>query len=158
MHVGKTEAILFGTKRKLRKVSSFEVKCDNETIKNVNSVKYLGIQIDEDLAGESIVKEIVKKANTRLKFLYRCKDLLNFESRKTLCTALIQCHFDYACSSWFPGINTTLMKKLQIMQNKIIRFILNMKCRDSIRNKELLKAGYLDVSNRVKQMKMNHVF
>ena len=158
LHVGKTEAILFGTKRRLRKVSSFEVKCDNETIKNVNSVKYLGIQIDEDLAGESIVKEIVKKANTRLKFLYRCKDLLNFESRKTLCSALIQCHFDYACSSWFPGINKTLMKKLQIMQNKIIRFILNMKCRDSIRNKELLKAGYLDVSNRVKQMKMNHVF
>ena len=158
LHVGKTEAILFGTKRKLRKVPSFAVKCDNETIKNVNSVKYLGIQIDEDLAGESIVKEIVKKANTRLKFLYRCKDLLNFDARKTLCSALIQCHFDYACSSWFPGINKTLKKKLQIMQNKIIRFILNLKSRDSIRKKELLKAGSLDVTNRVKQLKMNHVF
>ena len=61
LHLGKTEAILFGTKRKLRKVDTFAVKCDNEIIENVKSVKYLGVQLDEDLAGESIVKEILKK-------------------------------------------------------------------------------------------------
>ena len=158
LHLGKTEAILFGSKRKLRKVTSFAVKCDNKIIQNVKSVKYLGIQIDEDLSGDSIVKEIIKKANSRIRFLYRCKDLLNFEARKTMCSALIQCHFDYSCSSWFPGINMTLSKKLQIMQNKIIRFILNLKSRASIRNKELSKAGFLNVTDRVKQLKMNHVF
>ena len=78
-------------------MESFDVKCGNETIKNVNSVKYLGLQIDNDLAGNSIVNEIVKKVNSRLRFLYRYKDLLNFESRKTLCSALIQCEIDYAC-------------------------------------------------------------
>ena len=158
LHLGKTEAILFGSKRKLRKVTSFAVKCDNEIIQNVHSVKYLGIQLDEDLAGESIVKEIIKKANSRIRFLYRCKDLLNFEARKTMCSALIQCHFDYSCSSWFPGINMTLTKKLQIIQNKMIRFILNLKSRDSIRNKELSKSGFLSVTDRVKQLMMNHVF
>jgi len=120
-------------------------------------VKYLGVQLDEDLAGESIVKEILKKANSRLKFLYRCKDALNFNTRKILCTALIQCHFDYSCSSWFSGVNKTMRKKLQIMQNKIIRFTLNRR-RDSVRNKELLKNDALNVSDRVKQLKMNHVF
>merc|ERR1739840_50068 len=158
LHLGKTEAILFGSKRKLRKVTTFAVKCDNEIIQNVHSVKYLGIQLDEDLAGESIVKETIKKANSRLRFLYRCKDLLNFEARKTMCSALIQCHFDYSCSSWFPGINMTLTKKLQIIQNKMIRFILNLKSRDSIRNKELSKSGFLNVPDRVKQLMMNHVF
>ena len=44
------------------------------------------------------------------------------------------------------------------MQNKIVRFILNLKIRDSIRNQELLKDGLLNVPNRVKQLKMNHVF
>ena len=52
-------------------------------------MKYLGLQLDEDLAGESIVNEISKKVNSRLRFLYRYKDYLNKESRKTLCTALI---------------------------------------------------------------------
>ena len=88
LHLGKTESILFGSKRKLRKVESFDVKCGNETIKHVNSVKYLGVQIDNDLSGNSIVKDIVTKVNLRLRFLYRYKDLLNYGSRKTLCSAL----------------------------------------------------------------------
>ena len=158
LHLGKTEAILFGTKRRLRKVESFEVMCDGNIIQNVKSVKYLGIQLDEDLAGESIVKEILKKANSRLKFLYRCKDILNFNSRKILCTALIQCYFDYACSSWYSGVNKTLSKKLQIMQNKMVRFMLNLRRRDSVKNKELRKVDVLNIPDRVKQLKMNHVF
>ena len=42
------------------------------------------------------------------------------------------------------------------MQNKIVRFTLNL--RDSVRNKELLKIDALNVSDQVKQLKMNHVF
>ena len=158
LHLGKTEAILFGTKQKLSKVESFKVICNGEIIKNVKSVKYLGIQLDDDLAGESIVNEIAKKVNSRLKFLYRYKDYLNTKSRKTLCTALIQCHFDYSCSSWFPGINKGLSDKLQVLQNKMIRFILNLKYRDHIGYKELKEAGFLKVSERVKQLKLGHIF
>ena len=112
LHLGKTESILFGSKRKLKKVESFDVKCGNESIKHVNSVKYLGVQIDNDLSGNSIVKDIVKKVNLRLRFLYRYKELLNFGYRKALCSALIQCLFDYSCSSWYPGINKELKDKL----------------------------------------------
>lgn len=114
LDLGKTEAILFGTRYNLNHVNSFEVICNNEVIQNVKSVKYLGLQLDEELSGESIVKEITKKVNSRLRFLYRYKDYLRTESRKTLCTALIQCHFDYSCSSWFPGINKGLSDKLPV--------------------------------------------
>ena len=158
LHLGKTESILFGSKRKFKNVESFEVRCGEEIIKHVNSVKYLGVQIDDDLSGTSIVKETIKKANTRLKFLYRHKNMLNFECRKTLCSALIQCHFDYSCSSWYPGINKGLKDKLQVTQNKVIRFILNLDNRAHIGNEELIKAGFLNVTDRVKQLKLGHVF
>ena len=158
LHLGKTESILFGSKKKLRKVESFEVRCGEEIIKHVKSVKYLGVQIDDDLSGSSIVKETIKKANTRLKFLYRNRNMLNFECRKTLCSALIQCHFDYSCSSWYPGINKGLKDKLQTTQNKMIRFILNLDNRAHIGNKERVKAGFLNVTDRVKQLKLGHVF
>ena len=121
-------------------------------------MKYLGLQIDNDLAGNSIVDEIVKKVNSRLRFLYRYKDLLNFESRKTLCSALIQCHFDYSCSSWYPGINKGLQNKLQVAQNRTVRFILKLDNRSHIGNTELEKAGFLKVPDRVKQLKLGHVF
>merc|ERR1712033_92175 len=67
------------------------------------------------------------------------------------------CHFEYSCSSWLSDVNKTMRKKLQIMQNKIVRFTLNLRRRDSVRNKELLKIDALNVSDRVKQLKMNHV-
>ena len=61
LHLGKTEAMIFGTKRKLKKVESFEVKCGNIKINNVNEVKYLGLQIDDNLSGEAAVKNVLKK-------------------------------------------------------------------------------------------------
>ena len=42
-------AILFGTKRKLNSVQDFSVKCNGKTINNSSSVKYLGVNMDNDL-------------------------------------------------------------------------------------------------------------
>ena len=103
LHLGKTESILFGTKRKLKTIQNFQVKCDNIIIKNVKSIKYLGLMLDDTLSGESIVYNILKKASGRLKFLYTYSDILNLNARKTLCSALIQCYFDYSSSSWYTG-------------------------------------------------------
>merc|ERR1712240_505693 len=158
LHLGKTEAILFGSKRILKRVNSFEVRCGEIKVTNVKSVKYLGLQIDNDLSGKSVLEDIIKKCNTRLKFLYRYNDILNLEVRKTLCTALIQCSFDYSCCSWYPGINETFKKKLQVMQNKMVRFILKLDSRAHIGNDELARAGFLSVMDRVKQLKLGHVF
>ena len=44
------------------------------------------------------------------------------------------------------------------MQSKIIRFISDLDSRAHIGNQELAKAGYLSVPNRVKQLKLGHVF
>ena len=71
LHLGKTESILFGSKNGLKTVNSFEVICNNEAIKNVTTVKYLGLKLNNYLSGVTIVDEVVKKSNTRLKFLYR---------------------------------------------------------------------------------------
>ena len=64
--------------------------------------------------------------NQRLTFLYRNKNCLSLQSRKTLCSTLIQCHFDYACACWYEGLTKNMKDKLQIAQNKIVRFILNL--------------------------------
>ena len=157
LHLGKTEAILFGTKRKLKQINDFQVKCENVIVKNVKSVNYLGLTLDNDLSGESIVFNILKKAGGRLKFLYRHSNILNMKARKTLCSALIQCYFDYSCSSWYIGLTKGSKRKLQIMQNKMIRFILKLDSRSHIGCNEFEKVNMLNVSDRVKQIKLNHV-
>ena len=49
-------------------------------------------------------------------------------------------------------------KKIQIIQNKMARFVLSKDSRDHIGQQELDIIGTLNVSDRVKQLKMNHVF
>ena len=158
LHLGKTESILFGSQHKLSRVDKFEVSCDGKIINPTNSVKYLGITLDENLKGESIAKSVVKKASGRLSFLYRQGHFLNQRTRQTLCTALIQCHFDYCCSSWFSSLSAKWKHKLQVMQNKIIRFILKLEPRSHIGREKFEKLGMLKVEDRIKQLKLNHVF
>ena len=49
-----------------------------------------------------------------------------------LTSTLIQCHFDYASAIWYFGLTQTLKSKRQIVQNKIIRFILDLPARGHI--------------------------
>ena len=55
LHLGKTECMLFGPKRKLSKVENFSIICNEHVIKATHQVKYLGLFIDDKLSGESIV-------------------------------------------------------------------------------------------------------
>merc|ERR1712240_154563 len=58
----------------------------------------------------------------------------------------------------YPGINDFFKKKLQVMQNKMVRFILKLDSRAHIGNDELVRPGFLSVVDRVKQLKLGHVF
>ncbi|KAJ8046701.1 RNA-directed DNA polymerase from mobile element jockey [Holothuria leucospilota] len=158
LHLGKTESILFGSKAMLKKSTPLSVSCNGNLIKPSNSVKYLGIVLDETLSGEHIVCNILKKAGARLKFLYRHSNSLNRSSRKILCSALIQCYLDYSCTSWYSAISQHYKNKLQILQNKIVRFILDRGPRFHIGQAELDSVGFLSVDDRVQQLKLNLVF
>ena len=119
----------------------------------VTLVEYLGITLDEDLSSESVATSVIRKVCGRLCFLYRQGHFLNERSRRTLCTALLQCHFDYCCSSWFSSLSTKLKNKLQVMQNKMVRFILKLGPRSHIGDEELKTVGMLRVEDRVRQLK-----
>lgn len=150
--------MLFGSSRKLKKVKSFSVECNGHTIPSQDNVKYLGLTIDKFLNGEEIVNSIVTKVNSRISFLYRnCKDF-NFQTKKTLTSALVQCHFDYSCSSWYAGLSKKLKQKLQVAQNRVIRFLLNLPPRTSINGDIFESVKMLNVEDRATQLRLNHVF
>ena len=101
-----------------------KIICGDNEVTAKDNVKYLGVSLDQSLGGKYIAESILKKGNSRLKFLWRQAKYLNRNSRKLLATSLILCHFDYACSAWFEGLQVNLQKKLQILQNKTMRFVL----------------------------------
>ena len=154
----KTELILFGTKRKLSKWKGYTIECEGQTINATPHVKYLGLIIDQHLDGEEMALSIIKKVNSRLKFLYRQARFLDQNIKKILCSALVLCLFDYSISSWYCGINKTTSKKLQVAQNKVIRFILNQNIMYHISEDDFKQLNFLNIQNRAKQLRLNHVF
>ena len=70
---------------------------------------------------------------------------------------LIQSHFDYGCSSWFPLLKKNLKLKLQKAQNKCIGFCLNLPPRSHINPSQFRKINWLLVSDRVEYCIANTV-
>ena len=131
--------ILFGTKHRLNKVTSHEINYGEILIKQYHTVTYLGCLLDESLSGESMTLKFINKISSRLRFLYRKNRFLSPPLRRLLCNSLIQPHFDHTCSAWCPNLNKRLKSKLQILQNKCIRFCLNLNNRPHIGQKEFEK-------------------
>ena len=158
LHVGKTESMVFTTKRKRNRTGEFRVKCGESFINRVHSVKYLGVMLDDCLSGEEHVTMTISKISSRISFLYRNAHLLSQRCRQTFCSALIQPYFDYCCSSWYSGINAKYKARLDALQRRMVRFIFKMEPRDHVGREQLLRLKWFSVPNRVRYFKLIHVF
>ena len=72
--------------------------------------------------------KVINKINSRLRFLYRKNRYLSPYLKRFLCNAIIQ-HFDYAISAWYPNLNKKIKSKSQTIQNKCVRFCLQLDSR-----------------------------
>ena len=88
----------------------------DQIIKHSNSVKYLGIFLDQNLTFQDEVKSILQKMSCGIKCLYSIGDL--FPEKKTrlmLLNALVVSHLQYSAillTGIFENLMTTLEKQL----------------------------------------------
>ena len=101
---------------------------------------------------------VFSKINTRLKFLYRKNKFLSPQLRRLLCNALIQPHFDYACSVWYPNLNKEFKTKLQTLQNECVCFRLQLDNRAHVGTTGFKKVNWLPFDYRFRQCLAANVF
>ena len=101
IHFGddKTKSVLFTTKRKAKNIRKLNIRYKEINIKQQAQVIYLGCGSNESMSGEPMALKVVNKINGKLKFPYRKNKFLTSKLRRMLCNALIQSHFDYACTA-----------------------------------------------------------
>ena len=159
LHTGKTELILFGSKRKVNNFDDFSIVLSTgQVIKSKHTVVYLGLELNQFLDGDEIATKIVKQVNSRLKFLYRQAKFLDQKMKKLVCSALVLCLFDYSISSWYCSISKYHSIRLQCAQNKVIRFILGEDYMYHITKADFKNLGLTDIRARSEQLRLNHVF
>lgn len=158
LHLGKTESILFGSRRKLKKARSLNVKVNNVTLQSKESVKYLGATLEQDLNGQIMGNSVVSKVNSGVKFLYRQASFLDIREKKLLCSAMLQSRFDFSCNIWFRALSMSVKNRLQTAQNKMIRYILGYHSRRHLFFEDFKSLGYLDVESRVDFLSLNTMY
>ena len=103
------------------------------------------------MTGECMAVKALKKINGKINFLYRQNNFLSYPLKRMLCNALIQHHFDFACTSWYSTLCKSLKDKLQTSQNRCIRYCLGMGNRTHIGIKEFKQINWIPFENRVNQ-------
>ena len=78
------------------------------------------------MSGESVALKVINKIISRLKFLHRKNKFLTPALRRLLCNALTHRYFDHASSAWYPNLTQKMKNKIQITQNKCIRYRLQL--------------------------------
>ena len=61
------------------------MQCAGSVLSCRTTVKYVGVELDQSLAGDCIVDKIISKLNSKLKFLYRQTWDVSLEKKNANC-------------------------------------------------------------------------
>lgn len=127
MNTNKTQALLV-TKRRTRELPDTAFSLNNTNIEWENTAKYLGVVIDKKLTFRNHIEHVVGKTQNAIKMLYPLinrKSKLSVENKILIFKAALRPIYTYACPI-FADIAKTHLMKLQRIQNKILKMILNL--------------------------------
>ena len=105
----------------MKKVKKLNIRCGDIQIKQHSEFKYLGYMLDEIMSRKAMALSVINKIKSKLKFIYQKNKFLQL-----FCNELIQAHFDYAFSAWYPCLTEKLKNRIQASQNKCIGFWLQL--------------------------------
>jgi len=110
------------------------------------SVKLLGVEIDENLDWKRQVQSIIKKINKGNYLLWRHGKKLSVNMQKTIFESFVRCHILYGLTVW-GGASKTIIKPLQTSLSKVWSKIGNRKMHTLNR---LEKYGLLKLEDEIR--------
>ena len=124
IHFGddKTKSILFSGKNH-PKDDKLRISRGRTEVAQHKEINYLGCLFDEKCTGESMALKTIEKINRRLKFMWRKNKFLTPPLKRLLCNALIQPHFDYASSAWYPNLQKNFQINYKFVRTSALDFV-----------------------------------
>ena len=120
LNPNKTEIIIFTPDSSSKLIGLVHPSIGHITFKN--SVKLLGVNLDDILSFESHVNSLTSSCYYHLRYIGQLKHKLSREDLKILTQSVISSKLDY-CNVILFGINDGLIKQLQKVQNAAARLI-----------------------------------
>ena len=156
LNIAKTEFMVIGSRQKFlaENCSELNIQLDNQPISTVEHAKSLGLIIDDRLSWSNHISELCRKISSAIGALRRIRPLISQSTAVQIYNALIQPHFDYCAPVW-DGLSSYLCEKLQKLQNRAARVILQANCEvNSSLLLETLKWDQLSLRRRKQKAMM----
>ena len=124
MNSSKTEFILFGHPKQLKKCSSNYLKVCGDDVRLSVDVRYMGVYLDSQLIFKQHITHKWKVAMLNIHRIRNIRSTLTTEATHTLVLGLVTSHLDF-CNSVLFGLPKSSIKKLQRVQNIVVKLVLN---------------------------------
>ena len=156
LNVAKSKFMIIGSSQRLKALGTFSLQISDEFLDKADCYKYLGVTINETLTWSDHVDYISTKVNQRLGILRRIKHLLPIHTRELYVKSMILPLLDYSDIVWGDKHNKTLMAKVQLLQNKTAKLILN-KAKHSFATEAINELDWLVLSERRRHHRLSFV-
>ena len=129
------------------------MRVGQHVIPSSSHTKYLGVVIDQDLKWRGQINNILQKLGNAARILYRVKHFVNKPFLVKLYYSFVYPHLKYGIIAW-GNTNKTILNKLQVSQNKIIRSINFKNLSDHVNMSALFKSMNLLKLNDIYNLEM----
>ena len=115
----KFQAIVVKRNNKMK--DSYSLNINQEVINSENSVKLLGVEIDNKLSFEKHIFTLVKKASNQLNAIIRIQKFMGFKEKEILLNSFVYSYFNYCPLVW----HFCSSKSVKKIQEQALRILYN---------------------------------
>ena len=121
--------MIIGSNKKLHKIETPDApkpqfRIGSEGVKLVSDVKYLGVQVEQELKWTNHLTTVTKKISRGIGILRYAKQYLPPATIETMYRSLVEPYFRYCCQVW-GNTGVSITGKLQKLQNRAAKLITN---------------------------------
>ena len=116
LNVDKTELVIFKHQRK-KLDTEIKIKLNRKRLYPSQSVRYLGIKIDQNLNWKDHINDIAVKLNRANALLFKIRNFVNITILKTIYFAIFDSHINYANLVWAQ--NSNAMSRILTLQKRL---------------------------------------
>lgn len=123
LNVEKTNYMIFSTKRKRVQTNSY-IHINNKPLKRVDSTKFLGIMLDNQLSWKEHIKYILSKMSKGIGILCKARKVLKCSTLSTLYNCFLYPYITYGIEVWGNAYECTI-KPIIMLQKRAVRIIVS---------------------------------
>ena len=149
LNPNKSEAIHFSTAQRARFTEPVvAVSVAGTTVNTSDSIKTLGILLDNRLSFVPHIKSLTKSCNYHIRALRYIRSSLTDDMAKSIGTSLVASRLDY-CNSLLYGCSKSNIDKVQRLQNSLARVVTNSLTFSSSSSQLLHDLHWLPIKHRI---------